>query len=187
MSILSRRLALALVLAALCPAGQIAFAQAAPLTYWSPGWIGFGGNLNPSSDANAYSSPNGSNPSRYNFSNGWFMGGGSGSMGLNGLSSASGNLPSLDYQSTQFGYNFQNTPVTVYGGLATIKYNPGNFGALTAFNSGASSATGTPGYNAHVGVEFKPASNVSLSFGMGYSQAPTADLNSLAANPFVGR
>ena len=46
MSIFSSRLALALVLAASCLGGQAAYAQTAPLTYWTPGWpLGFGGNL----------------------------------------------------------------------------------------------------------------------------------------------
>jgi opacity protein-like surface antigen len=192
MSILSRRLGLALVLAALCVGGRTAHAQAAPLTYWTPGWLGFGGNLTAGSNANTYGNFSGFNVSdggssypRYNFSNGWFMGGGSGSMGLNGFNSASNNFPSLDYQGTQFGYNFQNAPVTVYGGLATLKYNPGNFGPLP-FDSNSNSPSG---YSAHVGVEFKPTSNVSLSLGVGYAQQPSinSDISSLVASPFAGR
>jgi opacity protein-like surface antigen len=192
MSILSRRLGLALALAALCPGVQTAHAQAAPLSYWAPGWIGFGGNLNAGPNSNTYgnfagfngSDAGGSSYPRYNFSNGWFVGGEGGSMGLNGFTGTSSNFPSLSYQGTQFGYNFQNAPLTVYGGLDTIKYNPGNFGSLAAFDSTSNSLSG---YSAHVGVEFKPTSNVSLSLGVGYTQQPSinSDISSLAASPFA--
>jgi hypothetical protein len=178
-----------LVLATLCLGGRTAHAQASPLTYWSPGWLGFGGNLSTDSNANTYGnfsgftgSGSGSSYPRYNFSNGWFVGGEGGAMGLNGITGASSNFPSLSYQGTQFGYNFQNAPLTVYGGLDTIKYNPGNFGPL-AFDS----TNSVSGYSAHVGVEFKPASNVSLSLGVGYTQQPSinSDIGSLAASPFA--
>ena len=36
----------ALVAAALCLGGRPADAQSAPVRYWTPGWLGFGGNLN---------------------------------------------------------------------------------------------------------------------------------------------
>ena len=32
-----------------------------------------------------------------------------------------------------------------------------------------------PGYSAHAGVEFQPAPNLSLSLGVGYTQAPRLD------------
>src|SRR6516165_5680967 len=45
MSVLSRRLGLAILLAAACLVAQTAQAQVNPLTYWTPGWpIGFSSN-----------------------------------------------------------------------------------------------------------------------------------------------
>ncbi len=40
------RLGLVFVVAALCLGVRTAHAQSAPVTYWTPGWLGFGGNLN---------------------------------------------------------------------------------------------------------------------------------------------
>ena len=80
MSLFSARLALALVLDALCPGGRTAHAQAAPVPYWTPGWpLGFGdagqspntyGNF-PGFDG---SNPRGASYARTNFPNGWFVG-----------------------------------------------------------------------------------------------------------------
>jgi opacity protein-like surface antigen len=67
----------------------------------------------------------------------------------------------------QFGYNFQNSPVTVYAGFDTLKYKPGIGSAFSPFDSRSGTV---PGYGAHAGVEFKPTSNLSLSFGVGYTQ-----------------
>jgi opacity protein-like surface antigen len=67
----------------------------------------------------------------------------------------------------QFGYNFKNAPVTFYAGFDTMKYNPGIGGISAPFNS-MSSTVG--GYGAHAGVEFRPTSNLSLQFGVGYAQ-----------------
>ena len=39
------RLGLVFLVAALCLGGRTAHAQSAPMTYWTPGWLGFGGNL----------------------------------------------------------------------------------------------------------------------------------------------
>ena len=85
MAIFSSRLALALVLAASCLGGQAAHAQAAPVNYWTPGWpLGFGGNLADGQSWNTYGNfpsfsgsdaqGNGFSYSRYNFSDGWFVG-----------------------------------------------------------------------------------------------------------------
>src|SRR5207237_8514067 len=93
MSIFSNRLGLALVLAALCLGGRTADAQAAPVTYWIPGWpIGFGGNPTGGQSSNSYGNfpsldgsgaqGGGYSDMRYNFRNGWFVGGESGGMGL---------------------------------------------------------------------------------------------------------
>lgn len=206
MSIFAGRLCLAVVLAALCLGGRTAHAQAAPVTYWIPGWpIGFSGNLTGGQSSNTY----GNFPSfdgsgvrgdrfsytRYNFSNGWFVGSEGGGMGLsmNGFNQdgAFGNIRSLYYEGVQFGYNFETSgglPLKVYAGFDTLKYNTGIGGPFAPFDS----MSGTlPGYGAHAGVEFQPAPNVSLSLGFGYTQQSgriDSDINSLAlpgASPFA--
>jgi opacity protein-like surface antigen len=171
------RLGLVFVVAALCLGGRTAYAQAAPMTYWTPGWLGFGGNLNAGQDANTHGGfasfdggGAGGFPSRYNFSNGWFVGSERGSLGsglgLSGINRA-GAFGSLQTEGVQFGYTFKNTAVSVYGGLDTLKYNPGIGGAVSPFDSTSSSV---PGYGVRGGVEFKPTSNLSLSLGVGYTQ-----------------
>jgi opacity protein-like surface antigen len=204
MSIFAVRLGLALVLVVLCLGGRTAHAQAAPVTYWTPGWpAGFGGNLSGQS-SNAYGNfpsfdgsddrAGGFSYTRYNFPNGWFVGGESGmALGMNGFNQdgAFGNIRSLYYEGVQFGYNFKNAgglPVTVYAGFDTLKYNAGIGGPFAPFDS----MSGTlPGYRAHAGVEFQPAPNVSLSLGFGYTQQSgriDSDINSLAlpgASPFA--
>ena len=93
MSIFSSRLALAFLLAALCPDGRTARAQAAPVTYWIPSWpIGFGGNPAAGRNSNSYSNfpsfdgsdarGDGFSYMRYNFPNGWFVGSEGGGVGL---------------------------------------------------------------------------------------------------------
>jgi opacity protein-like surface antigen len=206
MSIFSSRLGLAFVLAALCLGGRTAHAQADPVTYWIPSWpVGFGGNLTVGQSSNTYGNFPGFDGSdargggfsymRYNFPNGWFVGGEGGGMGLamNGINQdgAFGNIRSLYYQGVQFGYNFQNAgglPLTVYAGFDTLKYNAGIGGPFAPFDT----MSGTlPGYSAHAGVEFQPAPNVSLSLGFGYTQQSgriDSDINSLSlpgASPFA--
>jgi opacity protein-like surface antigen len=203
MSIFSSRLGLALVLAALCLGGRTAHAQAAPVNYWIPGWpAGFGGNPTVGQGSNTYGNfpsfdgsdarGGGFSSMRYNFPNGWFVGGEGGGMGLsmNGINrdGAFGNLGSLYYQGMQFGYNFQNAPLTIYAGFDTLKYNSGIGNPFAPFDT----VSGTlPGYSAHAGVEFQPAPNVSLSLGFGYTQQSgriDSDINSLllpGASPFV--
>src|SRR5262249_36723849 len=114
----------------------------------------------------------GSFTTRYNFANGWFAGSERGAIGLGsglGMSSISqaGAFGSLETQGVQFGYNFRNAPVTFYAGLDTLKYNPGIGSAFTPFDS---TSRTVPGYGAHAGVEFRPTSSLSLSFGVGYTQ-----------------
>ena len=202
MSIFSSRLGLALVLAALCLGGRTAHAQAAPVNYWIPGWpAGFGGNLTVGQGSNTYGNfPSfdgsdaraGFSSMRYNFPNGWFVGGEGGGMGLSmsGINrdGAFGNLGSLYYQGVQFGYNFQNAPLTIYAGFDTLNYNSGIGNPFAPFDT----VSGTlPGYSAHAGVEFQPAPNVSLSLGFGYTQQSgriDSDINSLSlpgASPFA--
>ena len=168
------KLSLALLLAALCLGGRTALAQDAPVAYWTPGWpLGFGGNLSASQSANTYGnfpSFDGSDAryTRYNFPNGLFVGGEDGGMGLgmNGFNRSSA-FGDLTYEGVQFGYNFQNSPLKVYGGLDTLKYNPGIGGLVSPFDSASSTV---PGYSAHAGVEFKAMPNVSLSLGFSYTQ-----------------
>ena len=206
MSIFSSGLGLALVLAALCLGGRTAHAQAAPVTYWTPGWpLGFGGSpiVDQSSDTYGnFPSFDGSDARgggfsymRYDFPNGWFVGGEGGGMGLsmNGINQngAFGNFGSLYYQGVQFGYNFRSAgglPVTVYAGFDTLNYKSGIGGPFASFDT----TSGTlPGYSAHAGLEFQPAPNVSLSLGFGYTQQSgriDSDINSLSlpgASPFA--
>ena len=206
MSIFSSRLGLAFVVAALCLGARTAHAQAAPVIYWLPGWpVGFAGNPSDGQSPNAYGNfpsfdgsgarGGGFSSSRYNFSNGWFVGGESGGMGLgmNGINpdGAFGANRSLYYQGVQFGYNFKNAsgvPVSVYAGFDTLKYNTGLGSAFASFDT----ASGTlPGYSAHAGVEYQPTPNVSLSLGFGYTQQSgriDSDINSPllpGASPFA--
>jgi hypothetical protein len=178
------------MLAALCLGGRMAHAQAAPVTYWTPGWpIGFSDNLTVGPSSNTYGNfpsfdarGGGFSYMRYNFPNGWFVGSERGGMGLSvsgiNQNAAFGNFASLYTEGVQFGYSFKNAsglPVTVYAGFDTLKYNAGIGGPFD-------SMSGTlPGYSAHAGVEFQPASNVSLSFGAGYTQRSgriDSDINS---------
>ena len=196
MSVFSGRLGLAFVLAALCLGGRTAHAQAAPVTYWTPGWpLGFGDNLTVGQSSNTYGNfpsfdgsdtrGGGFSYMRYKFPNGWFVGGERGGMGLSvsGINqdAAFGNFGSLYTEGVQFGYSFKNAsglPLTVYAGFDTLKYNTGIGGPFAPFDS----ISGTlPGYSAHAGVEFQPASNVSLSLGVGYTQQSgrtDSDINS---------
>jgi opacity protein-like surface antigen len=205
MSILPSRLAFALVMAALCLGGRTAHAQAAPVTYWSPGWpVGFGG-LTAGQGSNTYGNfpgfdgsdarGGGFSSTRYNFSNGWFVGGEGGGLGLglNGINQNAAFGSSLYYQGVQFGYNFKSSgglPLTVYAGFDTLKYNSGIGGPFAPFDT----VSGTlPGYSAHAGVEYQPTPNLSLSLGFGYTQQSgriDSDINSLTlpgASPFAIR
>lgn len=191
MSAPSARSGFAFALAVLCLGAGVAQAQSVP--YWTSGWpSAFGGSLT----ASAYSAFSGLDgggiggggfSSRYNFSDGWFVGNEHGGLGLNGVSqfNAFSSTPSFSYDGVQFGYNFKSAPVTVYAGFDTLKYNPGLVGPPANFDS--ASASPLSGYNAHVGVEFRPTSNLSLSVGAGFTQQPSGDLNSAllpGASPF---
>jgi opacity protein-like surface antigen len=181
MSIFAGRIGLALVLAVLCPAARTAHAQAVTYSSWP---IGFQSNLTVGQGSNIYGSfagldgagarAGGFSSQRYNFPNGWFVGSEAG-----GINRAAAFGSSLNYEGAQFGYNFQGLgglPVTVYGGVGTLKYNTGIGSPLAPFDN----MSGTlPGYSAHAGVEFQPAPNLSLSLGVGYTQQ-SGELNSLS-------
>jgi hypothetical protein len=203
MSISLSRLGLALVLAALCLSGRPAHAQA-PMTYWIPNLpVGFGGNLTVGQGSNAYGNfpsfdgtdarGGGFSYTRYNFPNGWFVGGEGGGLGLgmNGINQGGTFGSSLYYQGVQFGYDFQNAgglPLKVYAGVDTLKYNAGIGGPFASFDT----MSGTlPGYRAHAGVEFQPTPNVSSSLGFGFTQQSggiDSNINSpslFGASPFA--
>jgi hypothetical protein len=195
-----------LVVAALCLGGPTAYAQTAPLTYWTPGWpLGFGDNPTAGESTNTYGNfpsfdgsdarGGGFSAMRYHFSNGWFVGSERGGMGMGtgmGLSgirqdAAFGNFGGLYTEGVQFGYSFKNSglPLTVYGGFDTLKYKSGSGGPFAPLDSTL------PGYSAHAGVAFQPAPNVSLSLGVGYTQQSgriDSDINSPllpGASPFA--
>ena len=204
MSIFSGKLSLAITLAVLCLGDQAAHGQVGPMSYWTPGWpLGFDNvavDQNPNTYGN-FPSFDGSDArgggfsyARYNFPNGWFVGSERGGMGFSGLNQSAvfGNFGSVYSEGVQFGYNFKNTgglPLTVYAGFDTLKYNTGIGGSPFApFDS----VSGTlPGYSAHAGIEIQPASNLSLSFGVGYTQQSgqiDSDINSPllpGASPFA--
>ena len=186
MSVFSRILGLAFVSVALCLGGRTVHAQAAPVAYWTPGWpVGFG-NLGVGS-SDTYGNFPGFDGSD---ARGGVSGSESGRAGLsmNGINqlAAFGTAGSLNYQSTQFGYNFQNAPLSIYAGFDTLKYDSNIGSPFAAFDK----ASGTlPGYTARAGVEFQPTSNLSLSFGVGYTQQSgrtDSDPNALpGATPFA--
>jgi opacity protein-like surface antigen len=176
-----------LVLAALCLGGRTAAAQTAAVTYSS--WpVGFHSNLTVGQGSNSYGSFAGFDGSdakgfsymRYPLPNGWFVGAGAMGLPINGINQAGAFGSSFHTEGMQFGYKFQNgLPLAVYAGFDTIKYNTGIGSPFAPFDT----TSGTlPGYRAHAGVEFQPAPNVSLSLGVGYTQAPArldSELNSL--------
>jgi opacity protein-like surface antigen len=188
MRLFSAKLALALVSAALCLGGRAAHAQAAPVPYWTPGWpLGFGGSLTEGQRANAYGNfagSGGASSARTNFPNGWFVGSERNSIGLNGLRQdpAFGNSGALTTEGMQFGYNFKNAPVTFHAGFDTLKYNSGIGNPFSPFDTTSGTSSG---YSAHAGIEFQPASNLSLSLGVGYTQQPGLNSPLLpGASPF---
>jgi hypothetical protein len=153
------------------------------MTNWIPNLpVGFGGNLTVGQSSNTYGNlpsfdgtdarGGGFSKSRYNFANGWFVGGESSGIGLslNGINQDGAFGRSPYYQGVQVGYNFQNgggLPLTFYAGFDTLKYNTGIDGSFASFNTVSGSL---PGYRAHAGVEFRPTPNVSFSLGLGFTQ-----------------
>jgi hypothetical protein len=168
--------ALAILLVSVCFGGQAAHAQTAPLTYWTPGWpmgltdaSGQGATTYGNFPGFNFSETGSGSVARYNFSNGMFVGSErSMGFGMSGIAMG-GAFGNLRYEGTQFGYNFQNAPVTVFGSVGGLKYDSGLGTALSSSFNNPNSTT-VAGYSSHVGVEFRPTSNLSLSFGAGFSQ-----------------
>lgn len=182
-------------LAASCLGVPAAHAQSVP--YWTS-TTGFNSNLtsNLTSETNANAFGNFS--SRYNFENGWFVGSERGNLGFgnpgfgaNSFSpiSAFGSASSFSYEGSQVGYNFKSAPVSIYAGLDTLKYNgaPIVGSPFSALDSSSANVPG--GYRVNAGVEFRPTSNLSLSFGASFAQQP-GDPNAAllpGASPFAFR
>ncbi len=182
---LGRTCALA-ALALLCLGGKAVHAQVAPLRYFIPGGpFGFGGSDGQSSDP--YGSLSSFNADevggRTNFANGFFVGSQRGNLNWSGLSQTgfnqaglANNFSALSYDSTQFGYTTKTAggmPVTFFAGVDTLKYNGGIGSSLAPLTSGASPST-----SAFAGIEFKPTSNLSLSFGAGVIQQDSGRMDS---------
>jgi opacity protein-like surface antigen len=167
-----------IVAAALCLSWSAANAQGEPVKYWIPfGPFGYGGGAVETASAETY----GNFPSfdagqtEQTDKSGFVFRSYSApvssltGLGWNGIGpTAFGS--SLSYERSQFGYNFKGVgdmPMTLFGGVDTLKYNPDVFSNIMSFspNSGPAPATGV-----HAGVEIRPTSNLSLSFSAGYTQ-----------------
>jgi len=173
----------ALVLVALALSGWAAQAQVAPVPYANSNWfLGLGNSGLDGGDEAA----------RNGMPTGWFMTGTRNNFNTSGFNrlGAFGGYNGLSSEGVQFGYKFQNAssgPLTLFGGLDTLKYNGGvGGGPFSSFDN----QNNQSGYRMHGGVEFQPAPNVSLSLGMSYTQQPVNpanDIRSLTTSPFAGR
>ena len=164
-----RSCALASLFAVFCLSGAPLHAQVAPLQYWIPGGaFGYGGGADSYRNFPSFNSSDANGG--YDFRPGFFVGSQRGNLGLSGFSQAgpASNFSALSYDSTQFGYNMKTaggSPVTFFAGFDTLKYGNGIGSSVAPLTSAAA-----PGYGAFAGVEFKPTSNLSLSFGAGFTQ-----------------
>jgi hypothetical protein len=178
----------ATLLALLCLSGAPVHAQVAPLRYWIPGGpfgLSGGAGQSPDTYGNFSSFNAGDADWRTKYANGFFIGTERGNLGLSGLNQSGGNFSALSYEGTQFGYNTKTAggmPVTFFAGFDTLKYGNGIGSSLAPLTSGAA-----PGYGAFAGVEFKPTSNLSLSFGAGFTQQDSGRMDSdLRSNMLPG-
>lgn len=179
MSTLSGKSGFAIVATVLCLSASAALAQSEPVRYWIPfGPFGFGDGATATTGIETYS-----NAPDFNFGNADKTGfvfrsysapvtALTSGFGLNGPGNATAfsTLDSLSHDRTQFGYSFKgagNMPVTLFGGVDTLKYNPDAFSTITSFNSNPGT---TAAYGVHAGIEVRPTSNLSLSFSAGYTQ-----------------
>lgn len=184
----------AILLAALCLGAQQADAQSGPVRYWLPGGLfGFGGHPTGGQGADSYGNFPGFDGGNAqgdaqagagfsylgsNLPTGWFVGGEGGNLGLTG-SSQSAAFGSLSYQGVQYGYNFKGvggSPVTFFAGFDSLRYTPPGAGGPAAPFSSSSSVPA--GYAARAGLEFRPTSNISLSFGASFAQPNSQRMDS---------
>src|SRR5438445_158910 len=122
------------------------------------------------------SDASGGDATRANFPAGWFVANTRGSLNMNGFNrlGAFGNFGALSTDGVQFGYNFKNSPVSIYAGFDTLKYNNGAGTPFAAFDSRSSTVPGA--FSANAGIEFRPTSNLSLSFGASFTQQQSSGL-----------
>lgn len=173
---------LALVAAAIGLTTQAADAQVAPVRYWIPGGpFGFGGGIAESwqpvswGDVPAFSAESGEPGERTGFafrSYSYPVNSFASGMSWRGLGGAGafGNFGTLVSEGAQYGYAFKGVggvPMTLFGGVDTLKYKPDVFNALTAPGFASSSTAATA---VHAGVEIQPTSNLSLSVSAGFAQ-----------------
>ena len=156
------------------------------MPYSQANWpLGFGGNLD--QGASAYGDFAGFD-GKEGRPAGWFIGTqrSDARLGLSGMSQmpAFGSLSSLQSEGMRFGYNFQNSPVSVYGGFNALKYDSG----LASQFAPSAAFTGTSsGYSMQAGVEFRPAANLSLSLGASIIQMqPGRTDNDSTSNALTG-
>lgn len=197
MSIFVPKYRFAILVAVLGLGAPAADAQSGPVRYWTPGSLfGFGASLADGQKADTYGNfpgfdsvqPQGEGFSYLsgNVLPGWFVGGEGGRYGWSGLNQANA-FGSLQYQGAQFGYNFKgvdgSSPVTFFAGFDTLKYDlPGAGGPLAPFsgNPGVNA-----GYSARAGLEFRPTSNLSLSFGASFTQQQGERMDSDINSPLL--
>ena len=172
-----RSCGLAAFLATLCLCNAPAHAQVAPLQYWIPGGaFGYGGSAESYGNFPSFNASDANGG--YDFRPGFFVGSQRGNLGLSGFTQAgpASNFSALSYDSTQFGYNMKTaggSPVTFFAGFDTLKYGNGIGSSVAPLTSAAG-----PGYGGFAGVEFKPTSNLSLSFGAGFTQRDSGRMDS---------
>jgi hypothetical protein len=176
--------------AALYLTATAAQAQVAPIRYWIPGGpFGFGGDITTQYWGSAPDDDGfrkGFSFSSYSMPANSFAGG----FGTNAFTGGSG----LSSDGAQYAYSFKSigdTPVTLFGGVSSLRTTPDVFTSLVTPGFERSSTLAT---TINAGIEFKPTSNISLSLSAGYVQ-PSAmnetDMRSQllsAPNPgFLGR
>jgi hypothetical protein len=158
-----RRLALAVVLYLTAPAAQ---AQVAPIRYWIPGGpFGLGGETT----TQYWGSPPDEDGFRKGFSFSSFSvpaNSFTGGFGASAFTGGSG----LSSDGAQYAYSFKSlgdTPVTFFGGVSSLRTTPDVFTSLVTPGFERSSTLAT---SVNAGIEFKPASNISLSLSAGFVQ-----------------
>jgi hypothetical protein len=156
--------ALAGLAIAACHPALPAHAQAAPIPYLGAGAFGFSGDVTTHFEGPAdedgfrkgfsfrsYSAPASS------FGSGFGLG-------------AFGGTAGLATDGAQYAYNFKgigDTPVAMFGSVNSLRTTPDVFTALVTPGFERSSTLAT---SVNAGIEFKPASNISLSLSAGFVQ-----------------